>query len=135
MAFWNLFLLRTKLVEENPASRSHIRDFATAENLLALVHLELGKLEQAENLLMESLSYRQRLHLDEPDDAHAAFLYGLALLHMGRPAAARGEHREEAIWVRRAAQQLTNVDATWPGVSFIVDALVEAKARLDELGE
>ena len=129
-AFMHLFMLRLKLVKANNESRHDIRDFASAEDLLGRTMLQLGDLESAEQLLAEALSYRQGLYDDDRDDAHAAYLYGLALWHMSWVRKARGETDLELALAIQARDHLVSVDARWPGVSFIVDALADIAERL-----
>jgi tetratricopeptide (TPR) repeat protein len=129
-AFLHLFMLRLKLVKANNESRQDIRDFASAEDLLGRTFLQLGDLETAEQLLGEALSYRQGLYDDDRDDAHAAYLYGLALWHMSGVRKARGEPELELTLANQARDHLVNVDERWPGVSFILDALADINERL-----
>jgi tetratricopeptide (TPR) repeat protein len=129
-AFLHLFMLRLTIVKANNDSRPDIRDFASAEDLLGRTMLQLGDLETAEQLLGEALSYRQGLFEDDRDDAHAAYLYGLALWHMSWVRKARGEHDIELALAKQAREHLTHVDERWPGVSFIVEALADINERL-----
>jgi tetratricopeptide (TPR) repeat protein len=130
-AFLHLFMLRLKLVKANNESRQDIRDFASAEDLLGRTMLQLGDLETAEQLLGEALSYRQGLYDDDRDDAHAAYLYGLALWHMSWVWKARGDADQELALANQARDHLVKVEERWPGVSFILDALADIDERLN----
>lgn len=133
-AFWPNFLLRLDLVKRNPQDRGAIRDFASSEDLMGMALIKLGKLNEAEQMLPEALSYRRGLYQDDPTDAHAAMLYGVALGHMGRLERALGNAAEELVFVRQARDHLAKVDATWPDVSFIEMELAEVEERLQEIG-
>jgi hypothetical protein len=132
-AFWPLFLLRLAIVKEHPGDRAAIRDFASSEDLLGLASLSLGNLAPAEEMLSEALSYRRGLSRDDPSDAHAAYLYGVALSHMSQLARAKGDTMAEADWARQARDHLAEVDAAWPGVSLIADELAAVQSRLAEM--
>ncbi len=132
-AFWPLFLLRLEIVKAHPDDRADIRDFASAEDLLGQALLALGNLGPAEEMFGEALKYRGGLSRDDASDAHAAYLYGVALWHMARLARAKNDAAAELDWVTQARDHLAQVDAAWPGVSFIVDELAETRQRLAEL--
>lgn len=132
-AFWPNFLLRLELVRREPADRGAIRDFASAEDLMGVACLALGRLEPAETMLSEALTYRRGLFRDDPADAHAAYLYGVALNHMGQLARAKGEVALEQDYMRQARDHLVEVDRTWPRVSFIEVELAQVRERLDEI--
>jgi tetratricopeptide (TPR) repeat protein len=131
-AFFLLFLLRLALVKREPDSRGALRDFASSEDLLGLATLEMGNLVPAEELLSEALTYRRGLYQDEPTDAHAAYLYGVALWHMARLERAKSSSTRELEWAQQADEHLAKVDASWPGVPFIVHQLAEVRQRLAE---
>jgi tetratricopeptide (TPR) repeat protein len=133
-AFWPNFLLRLEIVTRNPADRGAIRDFASAEDLLGLACVSLGKLETAEEMLSEALNYRRGLFRDDPTDAHAALLYGVALSHMGRLERAKGNGANERDFLGQARDQLVAVDRSWPRVSFIEEELAEVMDRLKAIG-
>lgn len=132
-AFWPNFLLRLEIVKRQPADRGAIRDFASAEDLIGLACLELGKITIAEQMLSESLSYRRGLFNDEPTDAHAAYLYGVALNHNGRLQRAKGDKHLELETLKLARAHLIAVDKAWPQVSFIEDELKDVTERLLEV--
>ncbi len=118
-AFYLLFVCRLRIVERHPDLREDIRDFASAEDLLGAVMIDLGNLEAAEKLLPESLGYRQSLLQDDPDDAHANYLYGLSLWRNSRLAHAKDDRAGEAELVRQAVEHMAMVDERWPGSHFI----------------
>jgi hypothetical protein len=132
-AFWPNFLLRLDLVKRNPGDRGAIRDFASSEDLMGMALIRLGKLGPAEEMLSEALSYRRGLHRDEPSDAHAAMLYGVALGHMGRLERAKGNAVRERSLTVQARDHLVVVDEAWPSVSFIEMELAEVEQRLLEI--
>jgi hypothetical protein len=76
-ALWPLFMLRLAIVRENQNDREALADLATAEDLLGLALVELGNIDPATQMLSEALSYRRGLFQDEPEDAPAAYLYGV----------------------------------------------------------
>jgi tetratricopeptide (TPR) repeat protein len=133
-AFWPNFLLRLDLVKRNPADRGAIRDFASAEDLMGLALIKLDKLQPAEEMLSEALTYRRGLYRDDSSDAHAAMLYGVALGHMGRLERAKGNPAEERAFVQQARDHLADVNRTWSGVSFIEMELADVEERLKEIG-
>ncbi len=65
-AFYLLFLCRLRIVERHPGVRADIRDFASAEDLLGAVMLDVGNIQGAEKLIEESLRYRRSLLDDDP---------------------------------------------------------------------
>jgi hypothetical protein len=132
-AFWPLFLLRLAILKQHPSDRAAIRDFASSEDLLGLALLSLGNLEPSEEMLSEALSYRRGLFSDDSSDAHAAYLYGVALAHMSQLARAKRDPVAEAKWARQARDHLTEVNAAWPGVSLIADELAAVQSRLAEM--
>jgi hypothetical protein len=132
-AFWPLFLLRFAIVKKHPSDRADIRDFASSEDLLGLALLSLGNLGPSEAMLSEALSYRRGLFSDDPADAHAAYLYGVALLPMTQLARAKRDTVAEADWARQARDHLAKVNAAWPGVSLIADELAAVQSRLTEM--
>jgi tetratricopeptide (TPR) repeat protein len=134
-AFWPNFLLRLRIVQRNPADRGAIRDFASAEDLMGLAFIELDKLALAEQMLSEALTYRRGLFQDDPSDAHAAYLYGAALNHMGRLDHAKGNAVPALDYFRQARDHLFEVDKMWSGVSFIEIELAEAVESLRAIGE
>lgn len=125
-AFWPNFLLRLSIVHRHPADRGAIRDFASAEDLMGLACIALDKLDVAEQMLSEALTYRRGLFQDDPSDAHAAYLYGAALNHMGRLEHAKGNVVPALGYYRQAREHLFEVDRRWSGVSFIEMELAEA---------
>jgi tetratricopeptide (TPR) repeat protein len=129
-AFWPNFLLRLKVVTGQPSDRGAIRDFASAEDLIGIACLALNKLSTAEQILTEALTYRRGLFQDDPSDAHAATLYGVALSHMGRLEQAKGSHAQALTYLTQARDHLVEVNKTWPAVSFIEMELAEVMARL-----
>jgi hypothetical protein len=133
-AFYPMFLLRLELVKRSPSDRAALRDFASAEDLFALALIALGHLKPAEDLLTEALSYRRGLTTDEPEDAHAAYLCGVALNHMARLERAKGDVAATERWLREAETQLVDVDRRWPGISFVVTELADVRASLREAG-
>jgi tetratricopeptide (TPR) repeat protein len=132
-AFWPNFLLRLKIVKRHPADRGAIRDFASAEDLMGLAFIELDKLDLAEQMLSEALTYRRGLFQDDPSDAHAAYLYGAALNHMGRLEHAKGNVEPAVVYYRQARDHLTEVDRMWSGSSYIEMELAEAMERLEAI--
>ena len=134
-AFFALFLLRLELVKNAPSNRAAIRDFATAEDLLGLVSLEIGNLDVASQMLTEAHTYRRGLHQDQPEDSHAAWLYAIALWHMARLDRARGNAKAEADWLQQAVQQVSGLNERLPGVSMFVEKLEEIRQRQRECGE
>ena len=134
-ASWPNFLLRLKIVQRQPADRSAIRDFASAEDLMGLACIELDKLDIAEQMLSEALTYRRGLFQDDPSDAHAANLYGAALNHMGRLEHAKGNVAPALAYFSQARDHLLEVDRRWSGVSFIEMELAEAVERLAAIGK
>jgi hypothetical protein len=118
-AFYLLFMCRLRIVERHPDARGDIRDFASAEDLLGAVMIDLGNIEAADRLVPESLRYRQSLLQDDPSDAHANYLYGLSLWRMARLLLAKKDLAAEADLVRQASAHMAVVDATWPGSHFI----------------
>jgi tetratricopeptide (TPR) repeat protein len=134
-AFWPNFLLRLKIVQRHPADRGAIRDFASAEDLMGLAFIALDKLDLAEQMLPEALTYRRGLFEDDPSDAHAAYLYGAALNHMGRLEHAKGNVGPALVYYRQARDHLSEVDRTWSGVSFIEMELAEAVEWLTAIGK
>ena len=133
-AFWPLFMLRLALVRENQSDREALHDFATAEDLLGLALVELGNIDPATQMLSEALSYRRVLFQDEPEDAHAAYLYGVALWHMAKLERAKHDTSSEYDWLYQARDHLVTVDQTWPDVPFVHATLADVEARVDELG-
>ncbi len=131
--FFACFVLRLAIVTRYPTDRAAIRDFASAEDLLGIASLELGNLGPAETMLAEALKYRAGLHRDEPSDAHAACLYGVALWHMATLARAKGDPAGESDWAEQARRHLVEVDRSWPNVSFIRDELSTVEKRLREI--
>lgn len=129
-AFWPNFLLRLKIVQRHPAERGAIRDFASAEDLMGLAFIELDKLDLAEQMLSEALTYRRGLFEDDPSDAHAAYLYGAALNHMGRLEHAKGNGEPALVYYGQARDHLLEVDRIWSGVSYIEMELAEAVEQL-----
>jgi tetratricopeptide (TPR) repeat protein len=129
-AFWPNFLLRLKLVTRRPADRGAIRDFASAEDLIGVACIELNKLSTAEQMLAEALKYRRGLFQDDPADAHAATLYGVALSHMGRLEQAKSNKASALTYLTQARDQLVEVNKKWPSVSFIEMELEEVTTRL-----
>jgi tetratricopeptide (TPR) repeat protein len=132
-AFWALFLLRHDIVNRRPTDRAAIRDFATAEDLLGKSLLKLGNPEAANDLLGEALKYRRGLFSDDPADAHAAYLFGVALWRMAELSLAMGRATEELEWARQAREHLTWVDTQWPGISFVAAQRAEVEARLQSI--
>lgn len=129
-AFWPNFLLRLKVVTRHPTDRGAIRDFASAEDLIGIACIALNKLSAAEDMLTEALSYRRGLFQDDPSDAHAATLYGVALSHMGRLEQAKGNDASALTYLTQARDHLVEVNKMWPGVSFIEMELAEVMTRL-----
>jgi|1186.fasta_scaffold262890_1 tetratricopeptide (TPR) repeat protein len=134
-AFWPNFLLRLSIVRRHPADRGAIRDFASAEDLMGVACIALGKLDIAEKMLSESLTYRRGLFQDDPSDAHAAFLYGAALSHMGRLEHAKGSVAPALAYFSQARDHLFEVDRRWSGVSFIEMELAEVVEWLQAIGK
>ncbi len=132
-AFWPNFLLRLKIVQRHPAERGAIRDFASAEDLMGLAFIALDKLDLAEQMLSEALTYRRGLFEDDPSDAHAAYLYGAALNHMGRLEHAKGNVEPALVYYRQARDHLLEVDRMWSGVSYIEMELAEAVEQLEAI--
>lgn len=118
-AFFLLFVCRLRIVERHPDVRPDIRDFASAEDLLGTVLIDVGNIEGADKLLSEALKYRQSLLHDDPDDAHANYLYGLSLWRMACLHAAKEDLATEANFVRKASTHMALVDGKWPGSHFI----------------
>jgi tetratricopeptide (TPR) repeat protein len=129
-AFWPNFLLRLKVVTRRPTDRGAIRDFASAEDLIGIACIALNKLSTAEEMLTEALNYRRGLFQDEPSDAHAATLYGVALSHMGKLEQAKGNDAPALTYLTRARDHLVEVNKMWPAVSFIELELAEVMTRL-----
>jgi uncharacterized RDD family membrane protein YckC len=132
-AFLPNFLLRLKIVTRHPADRGAIRDFASAEDLMGLAFIELNKLSKAEEMLTEALTYRRGLFQDDPSDAHAATLYGVALSHMGRLEQAKGNNAPALTYLTQARDHLVEVNKMWPAVSFIEMELAEVMTRLSTM--
>ena len=128
-----MFLLGLNIVKRHPDDRADIRDFATAEDLFGRVLLEVGNLEPAEQMFAEALKYRCSLFEDEPGDAHAAYLYGIALWHMARLERAKANTASEAEWTRQARDHLIWVNEAWPGSAYITEALSEVEERLGQM--
>ena len=129
-AFLPNFLLRLKVVTRRPTDRCAIRDFASAEDLIGIACIALNKLSRAEEMLTEALTYRRGLFQDDPSDAHAATLYGVALSHMGRLEQAKGNDAPAFTYLTQARDHLVKVNKRWPAVSFIEMELAEVMARL-----
>jgi tetratricopeptide (TPR) repeat protein len=132
-AFWPNFMLRLEIVTRHPSDRGAIRDFASAEDLIGLACIALGKVTTAEEMLSEALIYRRGLFQDDPSDAHAALLYGVALSHMGRLEQAKKDVAKALDYLRRARDHLVDVDKGWPNVSFIEMELAEVVERLNKI--
>ncbi|MDR3375519.1 MAG: hypothetical protein P4L98_17470 [Ancalomicrobiaceae bacterium] len=133
-AFFALFLLRLAIVRELQDDRAAIGAFASAEDLLGVTLMETGQLSAAEELLGEAFRYREGLWQDAPGDAHAAYLYGVGLAHLGRLEAAKGDAVAARTLLSQAQDHLVEVDVRWPGVSFIGEALGDVTRRLNGLG-
>lgn len=133
-AFYLLFVCRLRIVERHPDAREDIRDFASAEDLLGAVMIDLGNIEAAEKLIPESLRYRHGLHQDDPGDAHASYLYGQSLWRMAALSLAKNDLDGEADLVRQASAHMAEVDATWPGSSYIEGLRREVDDRLAAIG-
>lgn len=133
-AFFPLVLLRLAIVRDNRSDRTAIRDFASAEDLLSLTLIETGQLADAAQLLGEALGYREKLARDQPDDAQSAYLYGVALAHMGRLEAAKQDRVAARGWLIRAQEHLKDVVGRWPSIAIIAGELVDVTQRLDRLG-
>jgi hypothetical protein len=132
-AFWPNFLLRLEIVRRHPSDREAIRDFASAEDLIGLACISLQKLATAEEMLSESLRYRRGLFEDDPSDAHAAFLYGVALSHFGRLERAKGDDVSAMTYYRHARDHLIEVDKAWPDVSFVELELADVVERMEAI--
>lgn len=128
-AFYLLFVCRLRIVERHPDVRPDIRDFASAEDLLGTVMIDVGNIEAADKLLSEALKYRRSLLQDDPDDAHANYLYGLSLWRMACLCLAKVDLAGEVDFVREASTHMAMVDAKWPGSHFIKGLRRDVDAR------
>jgi tetratricopeptide (TPR) repeat protein len=100
---------------------------------MGLACIALKKFNTADEMLSEALTYRRGLFEDDPSDAHAAMLYGVALSHMGQLEQAKGNADKARAYMTDARDHLVEVDRVWPGISFIEIELAEAVDRLKAL--
>ena len=132
-AFFALVLLRLAIVRDNRSDATAIRDFARAEDLLSLALIETGQFDDDAQLLGEALGYREKLAHGSPDDAQSAYLYGVALAHMGRLEAAKQDRVAASGWLIRAQEHLKDVAGRWPGLPIIAGELADVTERLAKL--